>query len=197
MDRIASDTGGPMPIPRPDAAEIEAIEAALDAATSSERLEWMRSLKKKDMEVLYGKSEGRDVEPDFFLSPEGEAQTWAGRNSLPAFNDFAKAFADHRARVQGYNVNSGLAAWFGGPGHFLVRVDGDQHGEQLVFDYTWEPDEAPGDWPPVASNLELPYRFVYGNMKDVVRRVSRDLIISAAYRSGKPEGAYFSLTRPA
>jgi len=186
-----------MPIPRPHESDIDAIAAALDAASPAERVEWMRSLKKKDMEVLYGKAEGRHVGPDFFLSSEGQAQTWTGRNSLPAFNDFAKAFANHKERIQGYNVNEGLAAWFGGPGHFLVRVDGDQHGEQVIFDYTWEPDEAPSEWPEVASNLELPYRLVYGNMKDVVRRVSNDLIISAAYRSGKPEGAYFSLTRPA
>ena len=186
-----------MPIPRPDAADIDALEAALDAASPTERLEWMRSLKKADMAALYDKAEGRDVGPDFFLNGDGEPVVWAGRNSLPAFNDFAKAFANHKDRIQGYNVNEGLAAWFGGPGHFLVRVDGDQHGQQLIFDYTWEPDEAPSQWPQVASNLELPYRFVYGNMKDVVRRVSKDLIISAAYRSGKPEGAYFSLTRPA
>lgn len=186
-----------MPISRPDAADIDTLEQELDAASASERLQWMRSLKKKDMAVLYANADGRDVGPDFFLTPEGGASTWAGRNSLPAFNDFAKAFALHKERIQGYNVNTGLAAWFGGPGHFLVRLDGEEHAEQLVFDYTWEPDEAPSAFPEVASNLELPYKLVYGNMKDVVRRVSNDLIISAAYRKGKPEGAYFSLTRPA
>ena len=186
-----------MAIPRPADADIDTIEQALDAASHAEKVAWMRSLKKKDMVALYGKAEGRNVAPDFFLGPNGEAQTWAGRNSLPAFNDFAKAFASHEGRIQGYNVNEGIAAWFGGPGHFLVRVDGDQHGDQLIYDYTWEADTVPTGFPAPASNTKGTHTLVYGNMKDVVRRVSNDLIISEAFRKGKPEGAFFSLTRPA
>lgn len=183
-------------IPRPDEADIDAIEQALDAADRAARVAWMRSLKKADMTVLYAKAEGRDVPAEFFLGPEGQAQTWTGRNSLPAFNDFAKAFASHEGRIQGYNVNEGIAAWFGGPGHFLVRVCGEEHGAQLIYDYTWEADSAPAEFPPVASNTKGTYSLVYGNMKDVVRRVSKDLIISEAWRKGKREGAFFSLCRP-
>ena len=183
-------------IPRPLEADIDAIEQALDAADHATRLSWMRSLGKKDMDALYEAASGRDVGPEFFLCDAGESQIWTGRNSLPAFNDFATAFAPHSERIQGYNVNTGLAAWFGGPGHFLVRVCGDEHGEQVIFDYLWEADSAPSQFPPLASNAKGTYSLVYGNMKDVVRRVSKDLIISKAYRKGKPEGAFFCLCRP-
>ncbi|MCP4810311.1 MAG: hypothetical protein GY913_04885 [Proteobacteria bacterium] len=186
-----------MSIPRPADADIDTIEKALDAASTPERVAWMRSLKKADMVALYTKAEGRDVGPDFFVGPDGAAQTWTGRNSLPAFNDFAKAFANHSDRIQGYNVNTGVAAWFGGPGHFLVRLDNAEHGAQLIFDYIWEVDTVPAGFPAVASNTSGTHSLVYGNMKDVVRRVSNDLIISEAWRKGKKEGAYFSLTRPA
>ena len=47
-----------------------------------------------------------------------------------------------------------------------------------------------------APNNKGTNKLVYGNMEDVVRRVSKDLIISKAYRAGKPEGAFFSLCRP-
>ena len=39
-------------IPKPADAEIDAIEAALDAASHDERVAWMRALKKKDMDGL-------------------------------------------------------------------------------------------------------------------------------------------------
>ncbi|MED5371555.1 MAG: hypothetical protein VX899_11105 [Myxococcota bacterium] len=175
---------------------LEALEAALDAASPAERKAWMRGLRKRDMARLYDLAEGRDVGPEFFLDPDGGELTWAGRNSLPAFSDFAKAFARFNGRIQGYNVNEGVAEWFGGPGHFLVRACGAEHGQQLIFDYTWEPDAVPAHWPGAVSNLKGSYKLVYGNMKDVVRRLSKDLIVSAAYRKGKPEGAYFCLVRP-
>ena len=78
-------------IPSPVDCTLADLETALDAASPAERLAWMRTLKKSTMTRLYELAEGRDVTPEFFLTPEGGECTWAGRNSLPAFNDFAKA----------------------------------------------------------------------------------------------------------
>lgn len=183
-------------IPKPADAEIDAIESALDAASHDERVAWMRALRKKDMDVLYEKAQGRDVQPDYFLTEDGQELAFIGRNSLPAFSDFEKAFARHEDRVQGWNVNEGIARWFGGPGHFRVR-NADTWDGQLIFDYVWECTSVPQGFPEPESNLKGTNRLVYGNMEDVVRRVSKDIIISKAYRSGKPEGAFFSLCRPA
>ena len=184
-------------IPSPTDCTLSDLETALDAASPAERLAWMRTLKKGTMTRLYELAEGRDVTPEFFLTPAGGECTWAGRNSLPAFNDFAKAFASHQGRIQGYNVNTGIAEWFGGPGHFLTRICGEEHGQQLIFDYLWKVDSVPSSFPPPASNDKGTHKLVYGGMKDVVRRLSDDVIISKAYRNGKAEGAFFSLCRPA
>ena len=183
-------------IPKPADADIDALEQALDAADHASRVVWLRALKKKDMDHLYEATEGRLVTPDYFLGSDGQPQEFIGRNSLPAFNDFAKAFASHEDRIQGWNVNQGLARWFGGPGHFRVR-NADTWDGQLIFDYVWECTSVPSGFPAAETNMKLPNKLVYGNMEDVVRRVSKDIIISKAYRGGKPEGAFFSLCRPA
>ncbi len=182
-------------IPKPADTSIAPLEEALDAADHAARVAWMRSLKSKDMDALYEMAAGRDVEPDYFLGPTGEPLAFIGRNSLPLFSDFKKAFAQHQDRIQGWNVNVGIARWFGGPGHFRVR-NADTYQGQLIFDYVWECDSVPEEFPAAESNLRLTNRLVYGNMEDVVRRVSKDLIISKAYRNGKPEGSFFSLCRP-
>ncbi len=182
-------------IPKPAETDIAELEKSLNEADHATRLSWMRDLGKKDMDALYEMAEGRDVPPEYFLDSEGGPLTFDGRNSLPAFSNFQKAFARHQERIQGWNVNGGIVRWFGGPGHFQVRKADNWEG-QLIFDYVWECTSAPQNFPTPESNLKMPYRLVYGNMEDVVRRVSKDVIISKAYRKGKPEGAFFSLCRP-
>lgn len=185
-------------LPDPMTCSIDELEAALATASFDDKLAWQRAtMNKAAMARLYELAEGRDVGPEFFVGPDGAPLVWEGKNSMGLFNLFKKSFASHRDRIQGWNVNDGIAAWFGGPGHFRVIPDGAQHGDQLVFDYCWEVDSVPEGFPPVASNLKFPYKLVYGNMRDVVRKISDDFIVSAAYRNGKPEGVYFSLLKTA
>ncbi|HZS37047.1 MAG TPA: hypothetical protein VFF06_09475, partial [Polyangia bacterium] len=53
---------------------------------------------------------------------------------------------------------------------------------ELLFDYTRVPQAAPAGWPPIKPNEAGLSRFVYKNLHDFCRRVSRDVIIGSATR---------------
>ena len=78
-----------------------------------------------------------------------------------------------------------------GPGHFTVRADGDE----VLFDYTELPADAPGDLPPLQPNDKGLSTLVFGGMIDRVRRVSTHCVIGRAFKSAKPMGAWFMLTK--
>ena len=72
-------------------------------------------------------------------------------------------------------------------------------GNELLIDYTKVPrqEQAPASWPPVLPNNRGLSHFVYKNMHDFCRRVSRDVVIGQATRLGKPIHQYFVLARGA
>ena len=60
---------------------------------------------------------------------------------------------------------------------------------------SWVPERpsvAPSGAPVNARGLS---NLVYANMKDYCRRVARGVLVGAAYKNGKPENAWFTLTR--
>lgn len=181
-------------IPSPlDLQSLAPLTAALQQASPAERVAWLRTLGRAALRHLYTLAEGQHpMRAEDFLAGREGIVTWQGRNSLPLFNDFAKAFARHQGRIQGYNINTGLSAWFGGPGHFITRDNPDRPGEPL-FDYVWEADSAPAGFPPLASNLWGTYRLVYGNTVDLIRQVAPGVIVSEATKHGKPLGVLFAL----
>jgi hypothetical protein len=124
---------------------------------------------------------------------------YEGRNSLLAFSRFQKRFIRLEGdRVIGYNHNPDLVTLLTGPGYFWVRPPNGQgeHGKELFFDYTEAPPVEPAGWPAYKPNERGLSRFVYGNMKDYMRRVARGIVVGKAYRGGVDQKAYFSLSLP-
>jgi hypothetical protein len=124
---------------------------------------------------------------------EGETLIYEGRNSLPMFTRFQKRFQRGKdGIVVGFNFQT--MSFVTGPGYFVV-VDGDDFKpNELLFDYTREPPFFPAGWPEYKPNTKGLSKQVYGNMKDYCRRVAKGVVVGAAFRNGKAEGAWFTLT---
>ncbi len=180
-------------IPKPtETSGLEPLSRALDGATHSRRLTWLRGLNKRELIRLYALAEGSHIEPRDLVGQPGEVVIHHGKNSLPAFTHFQKRMVDTGERIQGYNEQR--FRWITGPGHFLVRPSERVEGE-LWLDYTWLPESAPPDFPPPRDNMAGLSRLVYGGMIDILRRVSEHLSIGAALRGGELSGDYFGLCR--
>jgi hypothetical protein len=128
-------------------------------------------------------------------APAGElladtTAAFAGRNSLRLFSRFEKWFARQDAVLIGCNRHA-LSALIG-PGYFIVR---DDSSARLEFDYGRMPAQAPPGWPAIKRNTGLLARPVYGNLLDKVVWVSRNVLVGAAFRDGKPLDSYFVLVR--
>ena len=80
-----------------------------------------------------------------------------------------------------------------GPGHFRV-VPHEVPGE-LLFDYLWTPESVPEGFPAARSNRGGLSTMVYGNLQDVVRKVSSHVSIGRALMKGKLTNNYFGLCR--
>lgn len=128
--------------------------------------------------------------------PAGATVTYQGRNSLPAFSRFQKRLtrtAD--GMVFGYNKQpmriAGVAT---GPGYFVVTEAGEDHSGELLFDYTKPPPFEPAGWPAYRPNEVGLSRVVFMDLNDYVRRVTTGVVVGAAFRRGRDENAYFTLT---
>lgn len=171
-------------------ASLDPIHEALDGLSHDQRVNWMRGLGRKEQKALYGLAGGRlPLGVSHFHGAEGQVIIHHGQNSLLAFNAFQKRVVLFEGRLQGYNHQT--MSWFTGPGHFLLRQDGDE----VLFDYNEVPPRAPEGFPPVVPNDKGLSNLVYGGMIDRVRRVSRHVVIGEAFRRGKPENAWFMLIR--
>lgn len=179
-------------IPLPESADIHTLATALDAASEEHRLAWLARLPAGQLGVLYDLAEGRAATVEQMHGAEGEVVIHQGINSLLLFRGFQKRMVSHDGQVKGHNHQPW--AWLVGDGTFLVVPSPDVEGE-LWFDYTRLPDSAYPGFPPTKDNRAGLSRFVYGDMIDVVRRVSRDVVIGKAYRHGKFAGQYFALCR--
>ncbi|MCC6646453.1 MAG: hypothetical protein IT374_12890 [Polyangiaceae bacterium] len=114
-----------------------------------------------------------------------------GWNNQPLYRAFKKVF--YRAtdgRLCGYNESD--AAWFAGPGYYVLKRD----DAGTYVDYTELPSDKPASWPEIQPNTRGMSRFVYGNMKDYLRRVHARVFIGRAYRHGRATHNYFVLARP-
>jgi len=150
----------------------------------------MHGLSRKELEAMYVLADGTHrLETQHFHAAEGEVIIHYGQNSLPAFNAFQKRMVQNAGELQGYNHQT--FCWVTGPGHFTLRQDGDE----VLFDYTEEPKSAFSAFPALKSNTSGISTLVYGHMVDRVRRVSEHCVIGAAFKKGKPMGAWFMLIR--
>ena len=178
-------------IPMPKESRLEDLAAALDSVTHQERVDWLRSLNKGQQAALFKLAEGTQMGLEEVHSSEGQVVIQYGKNSLPVFTHFQKRIALHNGVVQGYNHQS--LQWLVGPGHFRV-IPHEVPGE-LLFDYLWTPETVPEGFPAARSNRGGLSTLVYGNLQDVVRKVSSHVSIGRALMKGKLTNNYFGLCR--
>ncbi len=179
---------------RPDRTEIAAF---LDGLSHGERMAAMTALGGPGLQGrLYASAAGAPrvtladlVPPDY--QPLREV-IFHGKNSLPAFTLFQKRFCRPPGRGEelwGYNHQS--LAWLTGPGYFVV------HEEPVgaAIDYRQVPPQGCPGWPAVKPNDRGFSWFVYRDMVDYLRRVSKHVLIGRATRHGKELDNYFVLCR--
>jgi hypothetical protein len=161
-------------------ASIEQIGAHLDALSEEERIRQIRAVPGGLIGKLYDQAGQRPCKLEEFV-PEVEATVvYAGRNSAPAFSNFAKLFWRRPSgEVVGYNEQTWRA--FSGPGYF-VAYDRD---DEVIFDYTRVPDTKPDDWPTIRANRGLIAGPAFGNMIDHNRWVSSNTVVGRAFKNGK------------
>jgi hypothetical protein len=179
-------------IPLPNAADIHTLATALDSATEAERLAWLARLPRSQLGVLYDMAAGQARCVEDMHAGEGEVIIHQGINSAPSFRHFQKRVVLHAGQVKGYNHQP--FSWVVGAGSFVVEPSSEVSGE-VLFDYTGLPREGFSGFPPLKPNTAGLSRFVYGDMIDVVRRVSAQVSIGKAYRHGEYAGFHFALCR--
>ena len=203
---IAEPQGSPKSAPATSAAVLMPpfapleIAAQLDAMSAEARLKTVMRLGRKQLAPLF---EAAAVNPPLRLADMVPADLpplveviHEGKNSLPAFRRFQKRFCRPPLAMNGANELWGYNhQWYGavtGPGYFVAHH---QDGE-LVVDYYRLPPDRPPSWPPIIPNSARLSRFIYYQMVDVIRRVSRHVVIGRAFKKGKPFDAWFALVRP-
>lgn len=184
------------------AAEIDlpAVTAYLDGLTHAARVREIRSLGAAAQAALFDAAYGYRAIGLDFLVPEGSPPlaevVHHGKNSLPAFTDFAKVVCrpdgDVTGEVWGYNRSGKLVERVVGPGYFVAVP---HEGGTVLIDYLRVPPRKPAAWPPIVPNEARLSRFVYGGTQDVLRGVSRHVSVGRATRDGRPLEAWFTLCR--
>ena len=172
-----------MTLPRlRDVTDIARLAEALDAATHEDRIGWMYSLNAKEQRKLFEMSKGRPVRLPELVGADGEQIRHFGKNGLPLFHHFEKRFARLGDEVVGYNHNAPLVALVTGPGHFLTYESPECPGE-IWIDYRRLPTVPHADAPPLRSNERGLPALVFGNMVDVLRRVSKHVTIGDSFKT--------------
>ncbi len=172
-----------------DAPSLAPLTAALDAATPEDRKAWVRSLGGAEQKHLYALAQGNPVHVADLVGADGEVCIGDGRNGLPVLNRFQKRFSRLGSEVVGYNDNreiagllSPLIAWFTGPGHFLAYDSPEVPGEVWI-DYRTVSTAQHPDFPPLLDNEHGFRSLVFGNMVDILRRVSQHVFIGDAFKN--------------
>ena len=184
---------------RPDAAKIAAF---LDGLDHGGRMTAITALQgTKEQAKLYDINAGAPAVTMAELvpveTPPLREVIWHGKNSLPVFTHFQKRFCrpkGERGAQELWGYNHQTMAWVTGPGYFVCHQDGPI---PAAIDYRVVPPEAPPGWPDVKRNDQGLSRFVYANMVDYLRRVSKHVLIGRAYKGGKEMPNWFLLCREA
>ena len=187
------------------ASDLSAVASHLDGLAAAQRLAETRELGLGAQRRLYELAAGwkaitlEDLVADDV--PAMQEIVHHGRNTLPAFNNFAKVFVrpdedgQGEPELWGYNRNSQFLETVVGPGYFVCHAHS-APGELLV-NYLRVPPRAPAHWPAILPNSARLSRFVYNGTQDVLRGVSEHVTIGRATKAGKDLPAFFVLCREA
>jgi len=179
--------------------DLAQIGAFLDGLSNDARITAVRSLNGRAQAQLFEAAQGKrkvalsDLVPDEV--PAMREVPHYGINSLLMFRTFAKVFCRPEREAKelwGYNRSGGFVQTFVGPGYYVAYETAE--GEVLV-DYTRLPAGKCDGWPAIIPNEARFSRFVYANMKDVLRGVAQHVTIGRAIRNGKVVDNWFALCR--
>jgi hypothetical protein len=181
--------------------DLAAVASHLDALESSERVAEIRTLNRAHQARLFEAAKGwRPITLDDLVPIRRGAMqevVHEGKNSLPLFNRFAKAFVrpapGDATELWGYNRAGCFVETVVGPGYF-VACNFEREGEVLV-DYLRVPPNRPEHWPPIVANSARLSRFVYHRTQDILRGVSAHVSIGRATKAGRRMSAWFVLCR--
>jgi hypothetical protein len=192
--------------------DVDALAAALDASTHDERLAWTRSLNRGEQYALYALCAGRAVKTADLVRAPMQVVRHYGRNGVPVpgVNLFEKRFVQLPDTAGGFNHND--FGWLSpilrpvvGPGHYVAYDSPDVPGEVWI-DYRKVPATQHPDFPPLRGNEEGLTALVFGDMVDVLRRVSTHVFIGDSFKAKYPRpdkppflawvGATFFATAP-
>ncbi|MBX2801059.1 MAG: hypothetical protein KTR31_25490 [Myxococcales bacterium] len=176
-----------MSIPRPRTVDdLEPVTTALNEAAHADRLAWVRSLNAADQKHLFALAEGHAMRSVDLADSEGMVR-FPGRNGLLLFSFFAKCFAQLGEEGVGYNDND--FGWLNfaakrvtGPGHFTFYDSPEVPGEVWI-DYRRLPQNRHPEFPPMRSNERGLPSLVYGNMVDILRKVSDHVYIGDSFKN--------------
>jgi len=173
--------------------DISALATALDAATHDERVAWCRSLNGKQIYKLYDLAkEGGPLKTDDLVGKDGEVIIHKGKNGVPVFTYFEKRFVRLGDEVAGYNdghetapIGAPIYRMITGPGHYICYDSPDVPGEVWV-DYRTIPQKQCPEFPPLIDNDSGLRALIFGNMVDIIRRVSEHVVVGDATKKLPP-----------
>ena len=182
---------------RPDAAKIAAFLDGLDHGGRMTAITALQGTKEqaKLFDINAGAPAVTMAELVPVETPPLREVIWHGKNSLPMFTHFQKRFCrpkGDRGQQELWGYNHQTMAWVTGPGYFVCHQVG---ASPAAIDYRVVPPEAPPGWPDVKRNDQGLSRFVYANMVDYLRRVSKHVLIGRAFKDGKEMPNWFLLCR--
>jgi hypothetical protein len=173
-------------------AELGAIARHLDGLDEAQRMAEVRALPGSYQEWLYDLAASRPTTIDA-LVPEGKVVVYAGKNSMPAFKMFAKAFWRPAGAREASGYNRQAMAFLTGPGYFTALDDPEKR--EVVFDYTRTPTVKAEAWPPIVGNDGVVSGIVNGGMRDYNRWISSNTVIGRAFKKGPKWIAHYLVTR--
>jgi hypothetical protein len=171
------------------------VQQHLASLAGDDRVRQATQLDRRHLQKLWDLSDGTEpIRLEEIVPPERaplDPVPFEGQNNQPLYRPFKKVFyRTATGAIGGYNDSP--AAWFAGPGYYVLKRD----YSGTYVDYTEVPAEKPSEWPPIRPNDSGLTQFVYGHMKDYLRRVYGRVLIGRAFRHGKPTPNYFVLARP-
>ena len=177
------------------AVTIQQVEQHLASLSGAERVLQATHLKRAQQEKLWNLAEHTAPVRETDLVPANakpfDPVPFEGQNNQLIYRDFKKVFyRTSDGMTAGNNVSD--AAWFAGHGYYVVATG----PTGAYVNYFEVPKEKPQGWPEIKENSKGLSQFVYGNMKDYLRRVYGLVLIGRAYKNGKETGNYFVLARP-
>jgi hypothetical protein len=185
-------------------AKIDVIARHLDDLDAAARVRETRMLGGREQGQLYALAADSpplrlsDFVPDDV--DDLEQVVHFGRNSQPMFKFFEKRWcrpSGDPVRLFGYNETP--VRRLIGPGYFVAHATAEGGSDPrgaVVVDYFMTPDAPVVDgWPEVRPNSQGLQRFVYGQTRDYMRRVSTHVTIGEAQRKESRVMGWFVLCR--